>query len=152
MLSQRQFIGDDGAQDVAPRVPELSRFRRSYLEATEPKWQKAVVSQLVTLMGLQAGWDSYGALKPNRESAMFALEVLEKLMHVDTPIPSIVPSHSGGIQLEWHVNQVDLEIHVAGAYKGDLWWKDRDGHEVFGNLGADLSPLRAPIAALSAKG
>ena len=88
-------------------------FRRAYIKSTEPKWQKAVLRKMVELMDLPSGWDSYGAMKPNREAAMFALEVLERLMHVDTPVPSIVPSHSGGIQLEWHLNQVDLEIHTA---------------------------------------
>lgn len=145
----RQFADFADASGLA--FPEPVKFRKAYLEATEPKWQKAVLSRMAGLMDLSPGWDSYGALKPNREAAMFALEMLERLMHVDTPVPSIVPSHSGGIQLEWHVNHVDLEIHVAGPYKGDLWWKDRNGQEISADLGPDLSPLKAPIAALSSK-
>jgi hypothetical protein len=134
-----------------PNQPTYPTFRRAYVETTEPKWQKAVLTQMVGLIGLPQGWDSYRALKPNREAAMFALEMLEKLMHVDTPVPSIVPSHGGGIQLEWHINDIDLEIHVAGPYKGDVWWRDSTGKEAFGDLGADLSSLKGPIAALSSK-
>jgi len=142
---------DELSDASRPAFPKQVNFRRAYIEATEPKWQKAVLRKMAELMDLPQGWDSYEAMKPNREAAMFALEVLERLMHVDTPVPSIVPSHSGGIQLEWHLNQVDLEIHVLGPYKGDFWWRDRHGGEHSGDLGPDISLLKAPIAALSSK-
>jgi len=125
-------------------------FRRSHTAATESRWQAKVLERMTSLIRLPAGWDSYGAPAPRYEAAMFALEVLQRVMRNDTPVPAVVPSSTGGIQLEWHEKSVDLEIHIEAPYKGDVWWRDEaTGKEICADLGADLSFLMAPIGNMS---
>jgi hypothetical protein len=37
-----------------------------------------------------------------------------------TPAPSIVPTHGGGLQLEWHVGGVDVELMIYRAFEAEL--------------------------------
>jgi hypothetical protein len=60
---------------------------------------------LAKLRQLKPGWDSYGGKAPTRE----ALHVAET---VALWAPQVVPMSHGGVQLEWHVNGVDLEIEI----------------------------------------
>ena len=39
--------------------------------------------------------------------------------------PSIVPMSSGGIQLEWHDGQVDIEAEVDGSGAPKAWLEER---------------------------
>jgi hypothetical protein len=136
---------------TAPRESsQFANFHRAYVTALEPKWQKEVLSRMTALLRHRAGWDSYGAQAPRYDAAMFALTILQRVMRGDTPVPFIVPSHMGGVQLEWHENQIDLEIHIVEPYKGDIWWRDHaTGRETLVDLSQDLSGLRAPIGMMS---
>ncbi|MBV8193882.1 MAG: hypothetical protein JOY64_29445 [Alphaproteobacteria bacterium] len=129
------------------------RFRQSFEAVSEPKWPREVLSKLTSLLKLTDGWDSYGARAPSWDAAMFALAVLDSVMQPSTPSPSVVPTSSGGVQLEWHVNKMDLEIHVEGPYAGDYWWRDHvSGKEDFGDIdSADLTALLEPIARVAKK-
>lgn len=130
---------------------EFPQFHRALTAATEPTWQKEVLARVTALLRLRPGWDSYKAPAPRYDAAMFALTVLQGIMRPGTPAPSVVPSSTGGIQLEWHEKHIDLEIHVLGPYKGEVWWLDHTtGDEVSGGLQADLSILQAPIGKMSA--
>jgi hypothetical protein len=82
---------------------------------------------------------------------MFALTVLQHVMRRGAPTPQIVPSSSGGVQVEWHESGIDLELHVAAPYKCELWFEDhRSGDEpVSTELSGDFSVLQTAIRTLS---
>jgi hypothetical protein len=146
----------DEGQDVstgradAPGGGQYAQFRRALSAATAPRWQAETLARVTALLKMRAGWDSYRALPVRHDAAMFALTILENVMRSSTPSPSVIPSASGGLQLEWHVNDIDLEIHVLEPYKGEVWWYDHStGGESTHELTADLSTLRAPISKLT---
>jgi hypothetical protein len=81
---------------------------------------------------------------------MFAMNILNSVMRNRTPVPQVVPTPVGGIQLEWHEKDVDLEIHVTAPYETELWFKDhRTGAVISTELTSDLSPLQTAIQTLT---
>jgi hypothetical protein len=70
---------------------------------------------------LPVGWNGYGAGPVNFNTANFALRVLESVCSSDTPAPSIVPGSSGDLQIEWHLETGDIEIHIRAPYDVHAW-------------------------------
>ena len=109
-----------------------------------------VVEKLCELRQLPAGWDSYSAPAIKPDACWFAIEILSKTLRSGTPLPQIVPSSVGGVQLEWHEEGIDLEIHVTGTYQADVWYENTRTHEQFSaEISNDFSMLSAPITALT---
>jgi len=71
-----------------------------------------VVQRLVRLLELKPNWDSYGARAIASQAAQRAVALLGIAASVGAPAPQIVPTSSGGLQLEWHQASVDLELEV----------------------------------------
>ncbi len=162
-LTDDRFISDRRVgvdSRVGPSNPMLSyeSFVRHYgTEAAhwqeEPlatPWEAAVVRRLSELRKLTRGWDGYQAPALNPGAISFAIELLAKVMRSRTPLPQVVPSSVGGVQIEWHEKDVDLEIHIAGPYRCELWYENhRSGQVIDRELTADFSALAAPVAELS---
>ncbi len=58
---------------------------------------------------LETDWDSYGAppiTEGSREAAKLALDIL------DGTKVQVVPTCSGGVQIEWHNENGDLELEI----------------------------------------
>lgn len=100
------------------------RRLRIILPVTCPEWFKHAVTRLEDLLNLQPNWDSYGANSVNPEIAMYAINLLLELMDDAMPIPSIVPTNRGGIQLEWHTTRGDLEIDIEAPYRVGVVFED----------------------------
>jgi hypothetical protein len=66
--------------------------------------------KLTNLRALEPNWDSYGAPAPD----LRAIEVAEMILN--TPA-EVVPTHEGGLQIEWHLgtHTVELEIRADGS-------------------------------------
>lgn len=77
-----------------------------------------LLARVRELVDLPAGWDSYGARRVRPEAALHALELYSILARDDLPVPTLAPTVSGGVQIEWHFGPVDLELEVRG--RGDL--------------------------------
>lgn len=115
-----------------------------------PAWVEPVIKALADLLTLPVDWDSYGASRIAPSHVGAALDVLQYIMKPETPVPAVVPTNRGGVQLEWHTGGIDLEIETLStqrwlisfecAAKGIEWEK-----EVVG----DLSPLAKCIDQLS---
>ncbi len=75
-----------------------------------PAWVEPTVSALVDVQSLPDNWDSYGGRKINHDLISRSLTTLERIMDATSPAPSVVPLTDGGLQLEWHRKQQDLEI------------------------------------------
>jgi hypothetical protein len=100
--------------------PNYPNFLRAYSAQPERKWEVEVVRALVRFANLTPGWDSYHAPPIRRDAGHFALEVLQGVMRPRTPPPQVVPSSSGGIQLEWHQKGIDLEVHIIAPYEWEM--------------------------------
>jgi len=71
-----------------------------------------------------------------------------------TPLPQVVPSSDGGVQLEWHEKGIDLELHIRAPYDCELWYRDHqdaDAEPVSSKLSNDFSDLRTPIDLLTTR-
>ncbi len=137
------------------RAPSpYSNFWRYYNAEPELRWEVEVLRELIKLAEMEQGWDSYNAPAVRRDAGHFALEILHKIMRARTPIPQVVPSSVGGIQLEWHEKGIDFELHVTAPYEFEMWFHDRldpKAQPVSMELTDDFSPLKAPIALLTSR-
>jgi len=148
---------DDGVTTVSKsRRPEpeitFDKFWSHYNVAPEQKWQVEVLKHLVKYAALSPGWDSYVGVPLRLDAGFFALSLLNDIMRPRTPMPQVVPSPVGGVQLEWHEKNIDLELHIAAPYECELWFEDhRTGERVSRELSNDFSSLAAPIAQLTSR-
>jgi hypothetical protein len=70
------------------------------------------IQKLSEIARLQFGWNSYGA-RPIAWSAIVAtLKLLLGNLPANAPLPQIVPTVRGGIQLEWHTPSTMIEVYI----------------------------------------
>ena len=100
-------------------------------ERPEPEWLYPALAQLKHLTTLREDWDSYGGLPPSDEVLVNAARLLSNLLDKDASAPSIVPTPSGGVQLEWQTETDDLEILIGPNAQVSGFRVNRDsGREV----------------------
>lgn len=118
---------------------------------TSGHWQARIVSKVCELLELPENWNSYGAPRIRQDTAMFAIVVLETIMNAGTPLPLIVPTARGGIQLEWHENDIDFEIDVIRPYYCEYTYHDERDPQVqlSGEFEGQLLELQQPLAELT---
>src|SRR5487761_353267 len=93
-------------------------------EASTPEWLAPTVEQLSALLTLAPNWDSYGAKPVDPHVAFAALKLLSRVMRGDSPPPSVVPTNGGGLQLEWHVHGIDLEVAIVSPNDFQVSFED----------------------------
>ncbi len=113
-------------------------------------WVEPTVRALVKLLQLGPNWDTYGGSPMDPMCIAAALNLIFDTLPDDTPVPSVVPTSQGGLQLEWHTCGIDLEVEflsatrVCGLFEdavaGTSWEKD---------LSVDLRPFVDAVSALS---
>jgi hypothetical protein len=133
------------------RYRDFPNFAKSFDTPPDCKWQIEVQTRILELLKLPKGWDSYGAPPVGWDAGMFALSVLQDVMRNRTPVPQVVPSAAGGVQLEWHQKGIDLELHVTAPYQCELWFQDHNSIDppVSMELTDDYSALLRPIELLT---
>lgn len=139
-------------RETEPPSPRFGRFWAQY-DQPERKWQIEILTQLFRLLPMPEGWDGYGAPAIKRDAGMFALEVLNSVMRPRTPLPQVVPTSVGGIQVEWHEKNIDLELHFTAPYECEMWFRDRlaKGPPVSLELTDDFSAVTGPIGELTSR-
>jgi hypothetical protein len=138
----------------AARRSNFPKFWEALNAEPKRKWEVEVVRALVRLASLPSGWDSYNAPPLRRDAGHFALEVLQGIMRPRTPLPQVVPSAAGGVQLEWHEKGIDLELHITAPYQWEIWFQDHrdpDSQPISLELTDDFTELKRPIALLSTR-
>lgn len=119
-------------------------------EGDLPEWVIATVEKLCDLLWLNTNWDSYGAAPVDRFTVELALDILFAIMQRTSPLPSVVPTSCGGVQLEWHTGGIDLEIEIEPAGSIDVLFCDQQiNREWEGSLGSDYSALTDAINSLT---
>jgi hypothetical protein len=113
-----------------------------------PAWVKSVLKAIVPLFRLQPNWDSYRAMALDPKTVKSALEILFSVMSYDSPPPCVVPTVSGGLQFEWHVGGIDLEIAVSRPGEGRFIFEDQSGSEIEGELPAEVPRLADLVSGL----
>jgi len=78
-------------------------------------WLDECLERVNDLARMPLGWDSYGSPTIAPEAVETAVELLHKLALLSAPKPHIVPISGGGLQLDWAVNNRELEIGVRAT-------------------------------------
>jgi hypothetical protein len=145
---------DESVGATSQRVSNFPNFMRAFDAEPERTWQLEVQNHLLKYVKLQRGWDTYNAQQIGWDTGFFALSILNDFMRPRTPIPQVVPSAAGGVQLEWHQKGVDLELHITGPYQCELWFKDHQTPNqppISLELTDDYSALRRPFDLLTSR-
>lgn len=89
-----------------------------------PDWLAATARAFDVVLALPPRWNSYAARPVNVAAVEGAFVVLTRIMTETTPPPVIVPTVSGGVQLEWHESGVELEIAVYPDRRVEVLFED----------------------------
>lgn len=74
------------------------------------EWEEKTRRKLGQLLRLAPNWDGYGARSPDPAVLERALRALLEVVPTSAPAPYLVPSPTGGLQIEWHERAGDVEI------------------------------------------
>jgi hypothetical protein len=130
-------------------VDQLPGF--AYPPGAEPPWLRPTLEAMNRLLDLPPNWNSYGAGPIAPGAVLAALQFLQQTMRPDTPPPSVVPTSRGGVQLEWHAGEIDLEIRVTPKGEIGAVYEDAQGEWEQERV-TDLEPLAAALATLAQRG
>lgn len=134
-------------KEITPVNPQRKGLGASY--RTDIPLKK-IEEKVYELLRLPENWNSYGATKIRQDVGFFSIYLMASLTRSDMPVPNVVPMNNGGIQLEWHQNQADLEIAIEEPYKVEYWFYDhRNNSEFSGEIAGDFNKLEPYIARLS---
>lgn len=126
------------------RVADIvTAYNRVVVVPVERAWRNEVMKRLERLMRLTPGWDGYRAQAVTLDTVTFTLQMLESTCGDKIPAPEIVPGISGDVQVEWHTDTVDIELHVRAANSVHAWRYTAntgpDGEEL--ELSVDFKPI-----------
>ena len=89
-----------------------------------PEWFENTKEKLERIFNLPENWDSYGARQIAIGSALGTIELILYLLEKNIPEPSVVPINTGGVQIEWHMKNIDFEIEIQPEGIFDIYMED----------------------------
>ena len=75
-------------------------------------WKAKLKNRFAELRNLENGWDGYRGVALDGQIEAVASSLLGEIYDPRVAPPSLVPGGDGSLQIEWHVNNCDLEIDV----------------------------------------
>lgn len=114
-------------------------------------WLVPVAENLERLLCYERDWDSHGALQLSGTAVQETFSMLCRVMTDDMPIPRLSATPSGGIQIEWRVPnvlmQVEVEYHgTVSAFFSDT--RNGAGEEWEDENVNDISPIQVKLVRL----
>lgn len=107
--------------------------------------------RLQAFLRLEDNWDSYGAKPVHRANAEAAIRLLQSLVRANGPLPSLVPTVTGGVQIEWRAGGRALDLEIIAPSRFVMIFED-PSHDILEEeeLGPDLAPFKAAFDRLVA--
>ena len=102
-------VDEPGAR-LFPSV--LTSYQTDARIEAELRWKSTVGAQLKALQSLESGWDSYHARVIDLCVIKRTKTLVDRLARPGVPVPSVVPTVNGTVQLEWHTTSFDAEIET----------------------------------------
>jgi hypothetical protein len=116
---------------------------------SRPEWLEATLRGIEQVSGLEDNWDSYGGKRVSLSSVIHGLELVLGLLANNSMAPIVFATSNGGIQFEWHTNEVNLEIEVTPDGRKLVYREDiASGDEWETEVNGDLRPLQDAVAML----
>lgn len=127
-------------------VLDTSQFEQVY---EIPGWWDSALQRIVYLLSLPDNWDTYGASAVKRQTAFYAVQILQQISRPGVPAPSIVPTVGGSLQFEWHTYGIDLEFEVVSPTHIYASFEDHvSGQEWEKHLDYNLLPIAEVVKQL----
>lgn len=114
----------------------VREFRISIESSSVPHWLEISLKQVGNLMLLPGNWDFQGAPPVHLTAVQAAMDTLTQFMDPNATSPQWTPTPSGGVQLDWHQNAIDLEITVENG---------SDSYAVFSDHGDSNAEWDGPV-------
>jgi hypothetical protein len=92
--------------------PPAASLRHVITWMSAPAWMSPAIARLRALLSLPPNWNSYGSMPIAPSTIHRALQFMVSALPSRAPTPAIVPTPSGGVQLEWHQDGLDVEIEL----------------------------------------
>lgn len=120
-MARHQYLTQTTRDTFSNLFPLDLGAGRNIVSRPDRDWRQEVTEKLNELTALERGWDGYRARPVSFDTAHFALQMLESICRVSAPAPQIVPGSNGDLQIEWHSDNGDVELHVVGPYRVEAW-------------------------------
>lgn len=149
-------VWDDQVWKTAPLMLSPAELTKPALQPTfrviytgpKPRWLDDVADQMNELPFSSRG-ASDGARSVSTSAVAHLVDILRDFRRTTLP-PAIVPTPLGGLQLEWHVRGIDLEVEVSPSGRVTVVYEDiTSGDEWDGELPVVRPGLRGIIDRLS---
>ena len=121
-------------RSLQAEVRSASAHGDELLVSQRPTWFEGAATRLLALMDLAPNWDSYGGRPVSLATASHAFQLLTRLCDFGLPAPRLVPTAPGGVQFEWDVEGVELELELEpgggmvaifdDAQRGESWERE----------------------------
>ena len=102
--------------------------QRVIIDPNQP-WFTELEERLQTIISLEENWDGYFGQPVNFSNASFAAEILNKLYLCGVSTPDLVPGSDGSLQIEWHEQDIDIELDIMNAGSVSAYLFDRRTEE-----------------------
>lgn len=112
-----------------------------------PVWFDPAIQGFADLLTLAPNWDSYRAATIDRKVIHDAMNFINNILAPTSPAPRVVPLSSGGLQLEWHRNGIDLEVIFDVGEQPLFYFQNRVNGEESEHILPENSPSLASIIA-----
>jgi hypothetical protein len=113
---------------------------------------EAALSRIRTLAQLESNWDSYNGVPLQASAVLHAVHLLGAIFQYDdVPLPAIVPTSAGGLQLEWHRANATLEMEVSPDKDVEVFLLTPGGRTWEGRLANSQWRLGAFLSYLASK-
>ena len=123
----------------------------STIALTSPPWIRSVAQRIDYLLALPDNWDGDGAKALDFECAMETISFLLTFAQHETPEPQLIPTSACGVQIEWHLGGIDLELRFEPDTPATYFHVGQDGAEKEGELAKDEYLVASLIRGLPAR-
>jgi hypothetical protein len=114
-----------------------------------PAWFDPLMQGFVDLLTLPPDWNSYGAGAIDQNIVLYAMNLINGLLGPTSPAPRVVPLSSGGLQLEWRRQGIDLEVVFDRDERPFFYYRNRvTGEDSEHGIPEDSGLLRSIIGKL----
>lgn len=104
----------DGSDELPNRIRKLIGC---------PKWFDDYLERCKKLLELSPNWDSYDAERVDPAILDSATRIVRLFATNSNSAPEVVPTHLGGIQIEYHTNGRELELEFVSPVEICVDWK-----------------------------
>lgn len=144
-------VGDLSQVLIAPVTSPASEWIEADPAVTAWNWFLPTAKAMLQLTFLPPGWDSRTARRIERLTIERAIGLLAGILDRRTAQPAIVPTICGGVQAEWHMGGLNIEIEFAPSGDAAVSVEDLlDGTEWQGDLRTEIERLRPYLLRLEA--